>query len=540
MQDQAEAIPPPGQQDDSQKTSHWYECCLRRSRALPPDATRWDRLRHNLLCPPGVNLGRACIFLMAIPVIWLAGYCLTGQEMLPGGNLFKMYILFIACLLGGWLMEMISFPGLLGMLFVGMIVGNLERQMGWMTQPIRQDWSGETRGLALIVIFICAGLELNPEQLRRLSLTVIRLAFVPCAVEAVTIACISYFALGFPWTWGFMLGFALATSSTAVVVPCMLSIQRKGYGVAKGIPTLLIAASSIDDILAISIFAIFLGMTFSEGSIMNKMFMPFVEVIVGLLYGTIFGIILWFVPNRKDKFAIVEIRSMMLLFGGIAAYFGSIIIEMHSGGALGVLTMAFVASLGWRRQGYEDDNPVSQNFNYLWLILQPLLFGLIGTEMDFAQIKPTTIGYGLIVICGGLFIRCCASYVSLFGGDFNAKEKLFSAVAWMPKATVQAAIGPYALDAAKAMPDPNPQFIEWGRDIVTIVVMAILISASIGTIFIGCCSSKLLEKSTDVERKDSRKTPSERMDDNGVLDRSPSTAASHAPSSFIVIDHQTK
>ena len=474
MQRRTEATFSSDQHDIGARTSNWCDCLLRRTRSLSPNATRWDRLRHSLFCPPGVNLGRAYAFLLAVPIIWIAGYCLAGQEMLVNGNLFQLYILFIVCLLGGWCMELIGLPGLLGMLFAGMIVGNLERQTGWMTHPIHQDWSAKTRGLALIVIFICAGLELNPDQLRRLSLIVIRLAFIPCVIEAVTVACISYFILGFPWTWAFMLGFALSAASTAIVVPCMLKIQREGYGVDKGVPTMLTAASSIDDIFAISIFAIFLGLTFSEGSIIRKMFMPLAEVTVGILYGIIFGIVLWFVPNRKDKFAIVEIRSILLLLGGIVSYFGSIIIEMHSGGALGVLTMAFVASLGWRTQGYESDNPVALNFSYLWCIFEPLIFGLIGYEIDFTQIKLTTIGYGVIVIIGGLFFRCCASYFALHGGNFNVKEKVFSSIAWMPKAIVQAAIGPSALDAAQAMLHPNPQYIEWGRDIVTIVVTAIL------------------------------------------------------------------
>ncbi|CAG0885453.1 unnamed protein product [Darwinula stevensoni] len=353
---------------------------LRDERELPPEATRWERFRRNLLCPPGVKLGRVCTFLLALPLFWLAGYGLTGSEMLLDGNLFKLYIVFFACLLGGWVMEIIRLPGLLGMLLVGILLGNLERQTGWMEHPLQPEWSGKIRGIALVVILIRAGLGLNPEQLRRLSLMVTRLAFVPCTIEAIAVACFSYFILELPWTWGFMLGFAFAAVSPAIVIPCMLRIQEEGYGVDKGIPTLLLAASSMDDVLAISAFVVFLGVTFSQGSIIKKIFMPFAEIIVGLLYGIILGVIFWFVPNHKDSFAVTEIRSIMLLIGGIASYFGSMFIEMHSNGALGVLSLAFVSSIGWRRQGYQDDNPVSLNFNYLWLIFQPLLFGRMSWE----------------------------------------------------------------------------------------------------------------------------------------------------------------
>ena len=497
MQNPAETSPP-DQHSDKARASHWYERLLRRDRAIPSDGTRWDRLGLNLLCPPGINLGRAFAFLLAIPLVWLAGYGLTGQEMLINGNLFKLYVLFFACLLGGWFTEIIRLPGLLGMLFVGMILGNLERQTSLGKQPFHQDWSGKTRGLALVVILIRAGLSLNPKQLRRLSLMVVRLAFVPCTIEAIAVACLSNLILGFPWTWAFMLGFALSAVTPAVVVPCILKVQEVGYGVDKGIPTLLAAASSIDDLLAISAFVVFLGITFSQGSIIEQIFVPFAEIVVGLLYGIFIGILFWYIPNRKDNFAIAEIRSILLLIGGIASYFGSSLVEMHSSGPLGVLTLAFVASYGWRRQGYDDDNPVALIFNYLWLVFQPLIFGLIGTEIDIFQIKLTTVGYGVIVIIGGLLFRCCGAFLAVSGGNLNVKEKVFTAIAWLPKATVQAAIGPNALDTAMAMSNPNPQDIEWGRDILAIAVLAILISAPIGGIFIECFASRLLEKS---ERK---------------------------------------
>ncbi|CAG0904048.1 unnamed protein product [Darwinula stevensoni] len=469
--------------------SHCHECVLRGDKEVNADATRWKRLRQSLLCPPGVKLGRACTFLLVFPLVWIAGYGLTGHEMLLDGNLFKIYIIFFACLLGGWLMEIIRLPGLLGMIIVGMIFGNLKHQISWMEHPIQHGWSGKIRGVALVVILIRAGLGLNPEQLRRLSLMVARLAFVPSTVEAIIVACVSNLILGLRWAWAFTLGFALAAVSPAIVVPYMLKIQENGYGVDKGIPTLLLAASSLNDVFSIWAFLVFLGITFSQRSFVMQTIMPFVEVLLGFLYGIVIGIILWFIPNRKDNFALAEIRSILLLIGGIASYFGSISIKMHSAGALGALTLAFVASYGWRRQGYKQDNPVSLNFNFLWFIFQPLLFGLVGAELDFLKIKLTTVRYGLIVIFIGLLFRCCGAFVVLSGGNLNVKEKLFVAFSWLPKATVQAAVGSNALDAALALTDPNPQHIEWGQDILTIAVMAILVSAPIGATFIRSVST---------------------------------------------------
>ena len=115
------------------------------------------------------------------------------------------------------------------------------------------------RNVALVVILTRAGLGLDPVALKKLSWGVVRLAFLPCLVEAVTVAVASYLILGFPIAWGFMLGFVLAAVSPAVVVPSMLSLQHKGLGVAQGIPTLVIAAASIDDVLALSGFGVVVG-----------------------------------------------------------------------------------------------------------------------------------------------------------------------------------------------------------------------------------------------------------------------------------------
>merc|ERR550519_3121766 len=121
------------------------------------------------------------------------------------------------------------------------------------------------RSICLTVILLMAGLELDPIALMKLSAMVVRATFIPCFVEAITVAVLSNLILGFPWTVGFMLGFVLAAVSPTVIIPCLMSLSQRGYGVAKGIPTLVIAACSADDVVAISGFGIFLPLTFSKG-----------------------------------------------------------------------------------------------------------------------------------------------------------------------------------------------------------------------------------------------------------------------------------
>merc|ERR1739848_542809 len=148
------------------------------------------------------------------------------------------------------------------------------------------------RLVCLTVILLMAGLELDPVALMKLSAMVVRATFIPCFVEALVVAIMSNLLLGFPWTVGFMLGFVLAAVSPAVIIPCLMSLASRGYGVKKGIPTLVIAACAADDVVAISGFGLFLGITFNTGAPMYELiFHGPIEVIIGVLFGIFWGVL---------------------------------------------------------------------------------------------------------------------------------------------------------------------------------------------------------------------------------------------------------
>jgi Kef-type K+ transport system membrane component KefB len=218
----------------------------------------------------------------------------------PGGTVFALLVLIVFALIGGYLVQLlgkllsrlcgisISLPPLLGMLIVGILLKNIPYNYGQfgraectpgghnasfvdsLHSPVHEDdgpadcspryigheldpiLSRGLRTLCLAVILLRAGLELDPVQLWRLSGMVVRATFIPCFVEAAAVAALSHFILGFPWTVGFMLGFVLAAVSPAVIIPCLMSLSERGYGVAKGIPTLVISACAADDVVAIS------------------------------------------------------------------------------------------------------------------------------------------------------------------------------------------------------------------------------------------------------------------------------------------------
>lgn len=377
------------------------------------------------------------------------------------------------------------------------------------------------RLICLTVILLMAGLELDPEQLMKLSAMVVRATFIPCFVEALVVAIMSNLLLGFPWTVGFMLGFVLAAVSPAVIIPCLMSLSQRGYGVEKGIPTLVIAACSADDVVAISGFGIFLGITFNTGKPLWTLILhgP-IEVLIGVGFGTFWGILAQWIPN-KDHHHVGFFRWLILLGGGLIALFGAHLIHYDGAGGLATIIMAFVAGMEWRKEGWGDHNPVTKTFHRMWIILEPVIFALIGTEIQLHKINPQKLGLSIAVLVVALLIRMVATYGAVSGGNLNRKEKIFMAFAWMPKATVQAALGPIFLDNVGKIKDSlweteenklawiadNPGknisewnhlgekevWVEWGEDILTLAVMSILITAPLGAVLILGTGVKFLE-----------------------------------------------
>lgn len=347
------------------------------------------------------------------------------------------------------------------------------------------------RSICLTVILLMAGLELDPVALWNLSGMVIRATFIPCFVEAIAVAVLSNLLLGFPWTVGFMLGFVLAAVSPAVIIPSLMSLSEKGYGVAKGIPTLVIAACSADDVVAISGFGIFLGITFNSDKPLLKLILhgP-IEVIIGLSFGLLWGVIAQWIPNRNHKH-MVFFRFLILFSGGLIAIFGAILIHYDGAGGLATIIMAFVAGMRWRKEGWGDHNPVSNIFRKMWIILEPIIFALIGTEIQLDKIDPGSLGMGILVLLIALVLRMIGTYFAVSCGNLTRKEKVFMAFAWLPKATVQAALGPIFLD--NALKYGLTDYEEMGQQILTLAVLSIIITAPLGAVSILALGPKLLE-----------------------------------------------
>uniref|UniRef100_A0A8C6QAG6 Solute carrier family 9, subfamily B (NHA2, cation proton antiporter 2), member 2 n=1 Tax=Nannospalax galili TaxID=1026970 RepID=A0A8C6QAG6_NANGA len=420
----------------------------------PTETNCLQSLRQILACPPHGLLDRVITNGTMVVLLWAVVWSVTGSECLPGGNLFGIILLLCCAVAGGKLFGLIKLPTLpplpplLGMLLAGFLLRNIPVISD--NVQIQHKWSSSLRSIALSVILVRAGLGLDSKALRKLTGVCVRLSLGPCTVEACAAALLSHFLLGLPWQWGFILGFVLGAVSPAVVVPSMLLLQEGGYGVEKGIPTLLMAAGSFDDILAITGFNTCLGVAFSTGSTVFNIFRGVLEVVIGVATGSFLGFFIQYFPS-SDQDDLVWKRAFLALGFAVLAVFSSVHFGFPGSGGLCTLVMAFLAGMRWRDK----------------------------------KLCVATLGIAVLIRILTTFMMVC------FAG-FNIKEKIFISFAWLPKATVQAAIGSVALDTARS--HGEKQFEEYGMDVLTMAFLAILITAPIGSLLIGLLGPRLLQK----------------------------------------------
>lgn len=470
--------------------SWWYTSCLKcRTKVSEPswEPPHWSKVCPYPFCPTYRQFSRIIGISLIGILLWCVVYSIVGATAAPGGVLFQLILLTICAHFGGWLVSLTTMPALIGMLFTGLLfqnVGfvNLDESFTEITKELRK--------IALVIILIRAGLDLDPVALRRLKFTAPKLGLVPWTVEAAVIALGTHFFLDMPWLWAILLGSVIAAVSPAVVVPCLFRLRSKGYGVAKGIPTLIIAVAGIDDAVSVAIFGIIKSIMFSNDSITSQIIQGPISIVGGIGFGVLWGMLSSFVPERKDPF-VVPLRILMLLIGGLISVFGSEMIGYGGAGPLAVVAAAFVSLVCWSRSGWEiEENPAATAFEIFWMIFEPILFGITGAQIKFEELDPSVVGVGAAIIIVGVLVRIGATVLVGIGCQLNLKEKFFVALSWMAKATVQAALGPVILGIIGDN-DPNTKH---ATNIVTICILSIMLTAPTGAILITITGPRLLTK----------------------------------------------
>ncbi|GFS30330.1 hypothetical protein NPIL_731 [Nephila pilipes] len=472
--------------------------------ACPVKTTKREALFTSIsTCPPITPITTICALILLVALIYGTLLGLTGKPSLPGGPIFGLFILVITCYLGGQLMRLLRVPTLVGMMVFGFVLRNVPHIN--VAKDIPEEWAGNIRNMALILILLRAGLEVDANVLKNNKATCSKLIFIPFAAEFCFAAISAHYLLELPWIWSFLMGSMLSAVSPAVVLPVMLKLQKKGIGVTNGVPTMVIAVAGIDDVLALTAFEVLLGITFSTGSLGWTIAQGPLEVLVGIIYGIVLGIITWYIPNPEEKSKSV-FRFLILCFGGMFVLFGSQAINWGAAGALGCICLPFVAAVRWKEHdGYDQDNdPVGDALAFVWRIIEPFLFGLIGSEIRIDYLQPSTVGLGLATMFIGIAMRMLACLLAAFSSGLPLKEQIFVTFAGLPKATVQAAIGPVALAMARKY-KLGPEIEEYGIMILTAAVLSILITAPLGATAIALLAPRLLERDPNASVKEKPK-----------------------------------
>ncbi len=390
---------------------------------------------------------------------------------------FSIAIIIVFGLGTDYLFRKVKLPGLVGMLLVGILCGPYVFNL---ISPDMMKVSGDFRKIALIVILLRAGFELRRDTLNRIGRAAITMSCVPALFEIAGIILVAPGLLHIPILDAAILGAILSAVSPAVVVPLMIDFMDRGRGAKKGIPTLILAASSVDDVFVIVLFTIFMGMYGGgEVNLWAKLGEIPVSISLGILLGIIPGYFLYWLFSRYDWQP--PRRTLVVLGTAITLTWLEKILEpwVPVASLLGVMAIGFII--------LEKSEPIahiiSQKLKKLWVFAELLLFVLVAAQVDIHIVWKAGLA-GTIVIVVGLIFRSVGTYISLFGAGLDWKEKLFCVVAYIPKATVQAAIGAVPLAAGVAS----------GDIILAVAVLSILLTAPLGAIGIMIFGERILDR----------------------------------------------
>lgn len=378
-------------------------------------------------------------------------------------------------LLSGALFERIKLPGLLGMIIVGGLIGPYGFSL--LSEDILRT-SGDLRNIALIVILLRAGLGIEKKVIKKVGKPAIKLSFIPGILEGLTIAFLSVQLFDFSFIQGGILGFIIAAVSPAVIVPAMLDLIDRGCGQEKNIPTLILAGASIDDVFAVTIFSAFLGI-YGDGdvNIGTEIFTIPLSIILGVIIGLMFG---WILIKVFQRFDIPSTQKMLFVLSAailLTTFEKAIETKIEIAGLLGVMAIGFILFEKMPAVGKQ----LASTFNEVWIFAQVLLFVLVGAQVNIGLALDAGLK-GIILIGIGLLARSTGVLLSLIGTELNKKEKLFSIIAYIPKATVQAAIGAV----------PLAMGVESGDLILSLAVLSIVLTAPLGAILIKATGDRLL------------------------------------------------
>lgn len=378
--------------------------------------------------------------------------------------------------------QKLKLPRIIGMLVTGMVLGPYV--LDFLDSSILSI-SAELRKMALIIILLKAGLSLNLNDLKKVGRPAILLAFVPASFEIVGYVLFAPIFLEISRIDAAVMGTVLAAVSPAVVVPRMVQLMEEKYGTKQSIPQMIMAGASCDDIFVIVLFTTFLGM--AQGvkvSLLRFVNVP-VSIFLGILLGAVIGYVLYrfFETAYKHQNYVRNSTKVILVLGVsflLTAVEGWLDGKVAVSGLLAVVSMACVLKA---KCIPAVSKRLSEKFGKLWIAAEVILFVLVGAAVDLRYTAAAG-GFAVLVIFLSLIFRMAGVFVCVLGTGLSWKERLFCAISYLPKATVQAAIGSVPLTAG----------LGCGKMILSVAVLAILITAPLGALGMDLTYKKLLAR----------------------------------------------
>lgn len=390
--------------------------------------------------------------------------------------LFSLTLIFLSGIVLGSIFNRLKLPQLLGMLLTGIILGPYLLNL---LDPKILSISTDLRQIALIIILTRAGLNLNINDLKKVGRPAVLMCFVPATFEILGMIIFAPKFLGLGLLDSAILGTVIAAVSPAVVVPKMLKLMEDGYGTEEGIPQLIMAGASVDDVFVIVLFTSFIGLA-SNGtfSALNLIKIP-TSIFFGISVGFLCAILLIYFFKK------VHIRDSMKVIIILNISFLLVTIEHSLTGIIGFSGLLAIMSMG---TGIQEKNSIlakrlSSKYSKLWIAAEVILFVLVGATVNIKYALGASIP-AILLIMTVIAFRMVGVFLCLLGTSLSYKERLFCMIAYCPKATVQAAIGSIPLSMG----------LSAGNIILTVAVLSILITAPLGAFAIDFSYKKLLNR----------------------------------------------
>lgn len=390
--------------------------------------------------------------------------------------LLSIALILILGMFMGWLCQKIKLPSLLGMLITGIVLGPYGLNL---LDGSILGISADLRKIALIIILTRAGLGLDISELKKIGRPAVLMCFVPASFELIGMILLAPKLMGLTTLEAAIMGAVLAAVSPAVVVPRMVKLMDEGYGVKEGIPQLILAGASVDDVYVIVLFSTFVGMMQGEGASVLKFVNIPISIFLGIAIGLVLGVLL------AHYFKKVHIRDTSKLLIILSISFLLVVLEDKLTTAITFSSLIAIMFIGVGLQKRREvvAKRLSVKYGKLWVAAEVFLFVLVGATVNISYLGKVG-AKALLVIVGALVFRMLGVFVCLLGTSLKRKERLFAMLAYTPKATVQAAIGgiPLALGFA------------CGDTVLTVAVLAIVITAPLGAFAIDLSYKKWLSR----------------------------------------------